>query len=250
VKSLERPRARDGTRRPTWSRLIALRASRVITVTRDVEQGGSGGKLTRIGRHAIAQCDGIATRIGQHAIAQYVVRVVRLISVRSWSLVVISTSLLGLTASTTAARLARTASPVRLSVPHVATVAAHEVAPVTPVTPVVPALHASFDIDVRGLRRHVQAIAKLIGHPASELAAKLGATATVGDGSIEWNLVDVGVDAATAYGYASVVDGKVTGFVIRGRASLDKLLKLHLHRPLQLTQAGGERPSYSIAAGE
>lgn len=37
-------------------------------------------------------------------------------------------------------------------------------------------------------------------HPrkASEPAAKLGATATIGDGSIEWNLVDVGVDAASA----------------------------------------------------
>jgi len=186
-------------------------------------------------------------RIGRHAIAQYGGRVVRLISVRSWSFVVISTSLVGLTAATTAAPLARTASPVRLSVPHVTMVVAHEVAPATPV---VPAPQASLDIDVRGLRRHVHAIAKLIGHPASELAAKLGATATVSDGSIEWNLVDVGVDAATAYGYASVVDGKVTGFVIRGRASLDKLLKLHLHRPLQLTQAGGERPSYSIAAGE
>ena len=29
-----------------------------------------------------------------------------------------------------------------------------------------------------------------------------------------------------------------------------KSLQLHLRRPLQLTQAGGERPSYSIAAGE
>jgi len=218
-------------------------------VTRDVEQGGSGGIATRIARLAIAQCGGIATRIGRHVIAQYGGRVVRLISVRSWTLVVISTSLFGLTASTTAAPLARTASPGHLSAPHAAT-AAHEIAPVTPVTPLAPATQASLDIDVRGLRRHVQAIAKLIGHPASELAAKLGATATVSDGSIEWNLVDVGVDAATAYGYASVVDGRVTGFVIRGRASLLKLLQLHLRRPLQLTEAGGERPSYSIAAGE
>jgi len=204
----------------------------VITVTRDVKQAGSGGKATRIGRPAIAQYGG---------------RLVRLISVRSWALVVISMSLLGLTASTTAAPLARTVSPVRLSIPHVATVAAHEIAPVTAV---VPAPQVSLDIDVRALRRHVQAIAKLIGHPASELAAKLGATATVGDGSIEWNLVDVGVDAASAYGYASVVDGKVTGFVIRGRASLAKLVQLRLRRPLQLTEAGGDRPSYSIAAGE
>ena len=216
-------------------------------MTRDVEQVGSGGIATRIGRQAIAQYGGNATRIGRQAIAQYGGRLVRLISVRSWTLVVISTSLVGLTAATTAAPLSRTASPVRLSVPHVATAAAHEVAPVTPV---VPAPQVSLDIDVRGLRRHVHAIAKLIGHPASELAAKLGATATISDGSIEWNLADVGVDAASAYGYASVVDGRVTGFVIRGRASLPKLLQLHLRRPLQLTQAGGERPSYSIAAGE
>jgi len=201
-------------------------------VTRDVEQAGSGG---------------IATRIGRRAIEQYCGRFVRLISVRSWTLAVISTSLFGLTAFTTAAPLSRTSSPVRLSVPHVATAAGHEVAPVTPVVPAPP---ASLDIDVPGLRRHVQAIAKLIGHPASELAAKLGAAAIVGDGSIEWNLVDAGVGAASAYGYASVVDGTVTGFVIRGRASLAKLLQLHLHRPLQLTEAGGERPSYSIAAGE
>jgi hypothetical protein len=216
-------------------------------VTRDVEQVGSGGNATRIGRLALAQYGGNATRIGRLVMAQYGRCFVRLISVRSWTLVAISTSLLGLTAATTAAPLPRTASPVRLSVPHVATAAGHEVAPVMPVVSAPP---ASIDIDVPALRRHVQGVAKLIGHPASELATKLGAAATVSDGSIEWNLVDVGVDAASAYGYASVVDGTVTGFVIRGRASLDKLLKLHLHRPLQLTEAGGERPSYSIAAGE
>ncbi len=171
----------------------------------------------------------------------------RLISVRSWTVAILSTSLFGLTASTTAAPLSRTSAPVRLSVPHVATAAGHEVAPVTLVAPASP---GSLDIDVVGLRHHVQAIAKLIGHPASELAAKLGAAAAIGDGWIEWNLVDIGVDAASAYGYASVVDGAVTGFVIRGRASLDKLLQLHLHRPLQLTRAGGERPSYSITVGE
>ena len=201
-------------------------------MTRDVEQFGSGGNATRIARLAIAQYGG---------------RFMRLISVRCWTLVVISMSLFSLAESTTAAPLSRTSSPVRLSVSHVATVAGHEVAPVALVAPASP---ASLDIDVVGLRHHVQAIAKLIGHPSSELAAKLGAAATVGDGSIEWNLVDVGVDAASAYGYASVIDGTVTGFVIRGRASLAKLLQLHLHRPLQLTRAGGERPSYSITAGE
>ena len=87
-------------------------------------------------------------------------------------------------------------------------------------TPVVPARPATPDIDVPGPRRHVHAIAKLIGHPASELTAQLCALATVGDNSIKCNLVDVGVDAGSAYGYASVVDGRVTGFVIRGRASL------------------------------
>ena len=65
-----------------------------------------------------------------------------------------------------------------------------------------------------------------------------------------WTLVVIAPGAAHAYGYASVVDGAVTGLVIRGRAPLDKLRQLHLHRPLQLTQAGGERPSFSITAGE
>jgi hypothetical protein len=166
---------------------------------------------------------------------------------RCWTLVVTSTSLVGLVAFTPAAALAEPSVPVPPPVPHVATTAVHEVAPAPPVVPDPP---VSLDIDVPRLRRHVQSIAKLIGHPARELAAKLGAAATIGDGTIEWNLVDVGVDAASAYGYASVVDGAVTGFVIRGRASLDKLLQLHLHRPLQLTRAGGERPSYSITAGE
>ena len=179
--------------------------------------------------------------------AQYRRGGVRLISVRCWTLAILAGSLLGLPAGTNAAPLARPSAPVRVPLVHVAATGAREVAPVAPVAPGTP---GSLDIDVRALRRHVQAIAKLIGRPASALAAKLGAAATVGDGSIEWNLVDVGVDAAGAYGYASVVGGTVTGFVIRGRASLDRLLQLHLRRPLQLTEAGGERPSYSIAAGE
>jgi hypothetical protein len=194
--------------------------------------------------------------------------------VRSWTLMVISTSLIGLATVTPIMARAETRTLVSSHVPRATTAAMHEVSPVAPVSPatlvspaaqtaavtsmaavapvpaVAPAPSASLDIDVRGLRRHVQSIAKLVGHPARELATKLGAAATSGDGTIEWNLADTGVDAANAYGVASVVDGKVTGFVIRGRASLDKLLKLHLHRPLQLTRAGGERPSYSITAGE
>ena len=183
----------------------------------------------------------MATRISELASEQYGGRLVRLISVRSWTLRIISTGLVGLAAFTPTPALAGTHGPVPLPVPRVTAAVVHEVAPVPPV---------SLNIDVPGLRRHVQAIAKLVGHPARELAAKLGAAATIGDDRIEWNLSEVGVDAASAYGYASVVDGAVTGFVIRGRASLDKLQKLHLHRPLQLTRAGGERPSYSITDGE
>jgi hypothetical protein len=183
-------------------------------------------------------------RISECATEQYGGRLVRLISVRSWTLVIISTGLVGLAAFTPTPTLAGTHVPVPLPVSRVTAAAAHENAPVASVPPV------SLDIDVPGLRRHVKSIAKLIGHPARELAAKLGAEATIGDDRIEWNLSEIGVDAASAYGYASVVDGAITGFVIRGRASLDKLQKLHLHRPLQLTLAGGERPSYSITAGE
>jgi hypothetical protein len=167
--------------------------------------------------------------------------------VRSWTLVVISTGLAGLAAFTPTPTVAGTHGPVPLPVPRVTAAAVHESVPVPPVASVPP---VSLDIDVPGLRRHVKSIARLIGHPARELAAKLGAAATIGDDSIEWSLSEIGVDAASAYGYASIVDGAVTGFVIRGRASLDKLRKLHLHRPLQLTLAGGERPSYSITDGE
>ena len=166
---------------------------------------------------------------------------------RSSTLVVIATGLAGLVALTPASALAETHASISPSVPRVTAIAVHEVAPATRVTPDPP---GSLHIDVRRLRHHVKAVAKLIGHPARELAAKLGTAATIGDGTIEWNLTDAGVDAANAYGYASVVNGAVTGFVIRGRASLDKLLLLHLHHPLQLTVAGGERPSYSITAGE
>jgi hypothetical protein len=137
---------------------------------------------------------------------------------------------------TPSSTLAGTRGPVAASGPHVATAAVDDGAPQ--------------EIDVPRLRRHVESIAKLIGHPARALAAKLGAAATIGDGTIEWNLDSVGVEAASAYGYANVADGIVTGFVIRGRASLDTLLRLHLHRPVQLTRAGGERPAYSITAGE
>jgi hypothetical protein len=190
---------------------------------------------------------GAATPIGEPAIEQYGARLVRLIFVRSRTLVITSTALAGLAASTPTATHAETSVHVAASVPRAAANAVDDVASVTPAAPVPP---VSLDIDVPKLRRHVESIARLVGHPARELAAQLGAAAMIGDGTIEWNLANVGVDAASAYGYASVVDGAVTGFVIRGRASLDKLLQLHLHRPLQLTRAGGERPSYSITAGE
>lgn len=188
----------------------------------------------------------------------------RLILVRSWTLVVISTTLAGLAVIPSATR-AETHVLVPQPVHRGATAAVHEVVPVSPVVSVSPVARVSPvasvspaasvspvapDIDVPGLRRHVKSLAKLIGHPARELVAKLGTAATVDDGAVEWNLVDAGVHAASAYGYASIVKGAVTGFVIRGRAPLDKLLQLHLHRPLQLTLAGGERPSYSITAGE
>jgi hypothetical protein len=163
--------------------------------------------------------------------------------VRSFRLVAISTSLIGLVAVLPSASLAGTRVPVRSPAPRVAATGGDDVTSLA-------AVPASPDIDVRGLRRHVKSIAKLVGHPAHELAARLGAAAVVGDGTIEWNLAKLGVDAASAYGYASVVDGMVTGFVIRGRAALDQLVQLHLHGPLQLTVAGGERPSYSIAVGE
>lgn len=189
----------------------------------------------------------MATRISELAIEQYGGHLVRLISVRSWTLRIISTGLVALAAFTPTPTLAGTHVPVPLPVPRVTAAVLHENAPVPPLSAVPP---VPPDIDVPALRRHVQAIAKLVGHPARALAAKLGAAATIGDDRIEWNLSEAGVDAASAYGYASVVDGAVTGFVIRGRASLDKLQKLHLHRPLQLTRAGGERPSYSITDGE
>jgi hypothetical protein len=165
--------------------------------------------------------------------------------VRTWTLVVISTSLVGLATFTPSATRAGNPRPAAAAGHRVATAAVDDGAPVTQV-----AAPGSPEIDVPRLRRHVESIAKLIGHPARELAAKLGAAATIGDDTIEWNLESVGVDAASAYGYANVADGVVTGFVIRGRTSLATLLRLHLHRPLQLTRAGGERPAYSITAGE
>jgi hypothetical protein len=189
----------------------------------------------------------ITKQIGALATEQYCGRFLRIISVHSWTLVAFSTSLVGLAAITPSAARAEPHGMASALAHRVASAAVHEVSLVMPLGPAPTGL---LDIDVPGLRRHVEAIAKQIGHPARALATKLGTAAKIGDGMIEWNLADVGVGAASAYGYASVVDGAVTGFVIRGRASLDKLQQLHLHRPLQLTLAGGERPSYSITAGE
>jgi hypothetical protein len=160
---------------------------------------------------------------------------------------VLSANLIGLLASSPATAFAEPRARGTAPARRVAIAAGHEVAPVVPVEP---APADPLAIDVPKLRRHAETIAKLVGQPAGELAATLGAAATIGDDSIEWNLADAGVAAATAYGYASIVDGTVTGFVIRGRAPLDQLRQLHLHRPLQLTRAGGERPAYSIAVGE
>jgi hypothetical protein len=160
--------------------------------------------------------------------------------------VVISASLLGVVSSRPVTALAETGARAAPTARRVAIAAGREVA-AAPLESVPADLLA---INVGKLRRHAESLAKLIGHPAPDLAAMLGPAATVSADAIEWNLGDVGVHAANAYGYASIVDGAVTGFVIRGRAPLDQLQQLHLHRPLQLTRAGGERPSYSIAAGE
>ncbi len=159
---------------------------------------------------------------------------------------VLAASLLGVVASRPATALAERGARAARAAPagRRVAIAAHDVAPAAPVLP------DPLGINVGKLRRHAEAIAKLVGHPARELAAMLGPAAAVGDGAIEWNLGDVGIAAASAYGYASVVEGAVTGFVIRGRAPIEQLGQLHLPRPLQLTRAGGERPSYSIALGE
>jgi hypothetical protein len=110
--------------------------------------------------------------------------------------------------------------------------------------------NAGSSIDGRALQQHVTAIARLVGQPSRELADRLGRAAIISDGAIEWNLADVGVAAGATYGYANVERGVVTGVVFRGRADLEALLALHFPRGIQLTRAGGERPSFSITAGE
>jgi hypothetical protein len=97
---------------------------------------------------------------------------------------------------------------------------------------------------------HVEAIGKLVGHPASELVEQLGDVAKVGDDFIEWNVADLGIAAGNAYALATLEDGHVTGVVFRGRSSEDTLHRLKSQLSLQLTMAGGERPSFSITAGE
>jgi len=76
---------------------------------------------------------------------------------------VISTGLAGLAAFTPTPTVAGTHVPVPLPVPRVTTAAVHESVPVPPVASVPP---VSLDIDVASLRRHVQSIAKLVGHRA------------------------------------------------------------------------------------
>jgi hypothetical protein len=175
--------------------------------------------------------------------AGWVVRLIHEVRDRALGLVVtVSSAVLAIAAFSPAASVARGAkeTPVR--------VAAAPVIP-TPPPPVTPAPVAapSLDIDVASLMRHVDDTTRLVGHPARELVAMLGTAATATPDVIEWNLDDVG---GSTYGYASIVDGAITGVVIRGRATLERLEQLHVRRPLRLTMAGGERPSFSIDAGE
>jgi len=97
---------------------------------------------------------------------------------------------------------------------------------------------------------HVEAIGKLVGHPTSELVEYLGNAAKVGDDFIEWNVADVGIEAGNAYALATVEGGRVTGVLFRGRSSEDTLKRLKSQLSLQLTMAGGDRPSFSIVVGE
>jgi len=106
------------------------------------------------------------------------------------------------------------------------------------------------DLDVTALRRHVTAVAKLVGHPAQQLVDALGKAAVVGDGMVEWNLSDLGIAAGATYGYASIVRGKITGVFFRGRAEVGVLAHLKLPHGLQLTEAGGDNPAFSIVAGD
>jgi hypothetical protein len=112
--------------------------------------------------------------------------------------------------------------------------------------PVEPALA----IDEPRFIEHVEAIGKLVGHPASELAERLGDVAKVGDDFIEWNVADLGIAAGNAYALATIEGGHVTGVLFRGRSSEDTLHRLKAQLSLQVTMAGGERPSFSIVAGE
>jgi len=149
------------------------------------------------------------------------------------------TIMLAFSTSATARKL-----PQQSPTKQAAVIAPHE-APAAPV--IAP---ATLDIDVAALVRHVETTTKLIGHPVRELTAQLGAVATVTDDAIEWNVSDLGIAAGSTYAYASIVDGKVTGIVFRGRATLERLQEIKVPRPLQLTMAGGERPSFSIATYE
>jgi len=112
--------------------------------------------------------------------------------------------------------------------------------------PVEPALA----IDEPRFIEHVEAVGKLVGHPASELAERLGDVAKVGDDFIEWNVADLGIAAGNAYALATIEGGRVTGVLFRGRSTEETLHRLKPQLSLQLTMAGGERPSFSIVAGE
>jgi hypothetical protein len=127
---------------------------------------------------------------------------------------------------------------------------AKQAAVIAPEAPATPAIAPALDLDVTALVRHVETTTKLIGHPARDLVAHLGTAASVTDDAIEWNVADLGIAAGSTYAYASIVAGKITGVVFRGRATLERLQEIKVRRPLQLTMAGGERPSFSIATYE
>lgn len=132
-----------------------------------------------------------------------------------------------------------------------ATAQAHPIAetPALPSSEPAPS-EPALELDMAAIARHAKQAARLVGHPASELAQLIRSAASHDGEVVEWNLADLGIAAGATYGYASIVAGKITGIVIRGRTTLERAHQLRISRPLRLTMSGGDRPSFSIDAGE
>lgn len=117
-------------------------------------------------------------------------------------------------------------------------------------TPALPTSEPALELDMTAIAQHAKVASRLVGHPVGELVQLIGPTASIAGDAVEWNLSELGISAGSTYGYANVAGGKITGIVIRGRTTLERAHQIRIRQPMRLTMSGGDRPSFSIDAGE